>query len=54
MKGYFFMGALMARSFDRTVRVYCAMKCRGFDGSYNSGPVRSIIKILYTIKIIGN
>jgi cobalt/nickel transport system permease protein len=37
-----FLGALLVRSFDRAERVYCAMKCRGFDGSYTSGPVRAL------------
>lgn len=29
-----FMGQLLLRSFDRAERVFCAMKCRGFDGVY--------------------
>jgi cobalt/nickel transport system permease protein len=37
-----FLGTLLVRCFDRAERVYCAMKCRGFDGSYNSGPARAL------------
>jgi len=29
-----FMGQLLLRSFDRAERVYLAMKCRGYNGSY--------------------
>jgi len=30
-----FLGQLILRSMDRAERVYCAMKCRGFNGEYN-------------------
>lgn len=29
-----FLGQLLLRSYDRAERVYCAMKCRGYDGTY--------------------
>lgn len=32
-----FLGQLLLRSYDRADRVYCAMKCRGYDGSYRIG-----------------
>lgn len=32
-----FLGQLLLRSYDRADRVYCAMKCRGYDGSYHAG-----------------
>jgi cobalt/nickel transport system permease protein len=31
-----FLGGLLLRSFDRAERVFCAMKCRGFNGVYRS------------------
>lgn len=33
-----FLGQLLLRSYDRAERIYCAMKCRGYDGSYRPGP----------------
>jgi cobalt/nickel transport system permease protein len=35
-----FLGQLLLRSFDRAGRVYEAMKCRGFDGSFHRGRFR--------------
>ena len=37
-----FLGQLLLRSSDRAERIYCAMKCRGYDGSYRPGPSEKI------------
>lgn len=37
-----FLGQLLLHSGDRAERIYCAMKCRGYDGSYHPGPARQI------------
>ena len=31
----FFLGQLLLRSYDQASRIYCAMKCRGYDGTYH-------------------
>ncbi|MCI2057134.1 MAG: cobalt ECF transporter T component CbiQ [Oscillibacter sp.] len=31
-----FLGQLLLRSFDQAERIYCAMKCRGYDGTYHA------------------
>lgn len=36
----FFLGQLLLRSYDRADRVYCAMKCRGYDGGYHAGAAK--------------
>ena len=33
-----FVGNLLLRGIDRSVRVYSAMRCKGFDGSYPGAP----------------
>lgn len=33
-----FLGQLLLRSYDQSQRIYCAMKCRGYDGVYREGP----------------
>lgn len=37
-----FLGQLLLHSSDRAERIYCAMKCRGYDGSYVPGPTARI------------
>lgn len=33
----FFLGQLLLKSYDRAGRVFCAMKCRGYSGSFRVG-----------------
>lgn len=37
-----FLGQLLLHSSDRADRIYCAMKCRGYDGGYFPGPSQKI------------
>lgn len=36
-----FLGQLLLRSYDQADRIYCAMKCRGYDGAYRTGVQRA-------------
>lgn len=52
-----FVGQLLLRSFDRAERVYCAMKCRGFEGgvgytSYQMPSVASICMLFAVIAVM--
>ncbi len=48
-----FVGQLLLRSIDRAERVYAAMKCRGFDGSFPvSGPEKpDTASVIYAVGI---
>jgi len=42
-------GHLLLKTFDRSQRVFQSMRCRGFSGEYNTGPIKKILlgDILY-------
>ncbi|MDR1885977.1 MAG: cobalt ECF transporter T component CbiQ [Synergistaceae bacterium] len=50
-----FVGTLLLRSIDRAERVYAAMKCRGFSGSYRAGGRKkfSAADLIFLFAVIG-
>lgn len=48
-----FLGQLLLRSFDRADRVYHAMKCRGYDGSFLQGRPAPANAVDYAVFFLG-
>jgi cobalt/nickel transport system permease protein len=51
-----FVGLLLLRSIDRAERVYSAMKCRGFSGSYPAGASggAGAVDLVYSLAVCGS